>query len=59
MVPYIARACWALTEWREDVATRLFFGVAGAVLLLFNSMLTTARLSESLDESINTALAGQ
>ena len=45
--------------WREDVATRLFFGVAGAVLLLFNSMLTTARLSESLDESINTALAGQ
>ena len=43
-------------EWREELATRLFFGLAGAALLLFNSMLTTARLSESLDDAIRTAV---
>jgi hypothetical protein len=45
-----------LTEWREEVGTRLFFGVAGAILLLFNSVLTTSRLSDSLDEAIRTAM---
>ena len=42
--------------WREELATKLFFGVAGAALLVFNSLLTTSRLSESLGATILAAM---
>ena len=45
-------------EWREEVTTRLFFGVVSVLLLAFNSVLTTTRLSDSLD-AIRVALEGE